>query len=250
MTGQVACSLPFEPLYSSAPFRIVRETSQNRRTRVVLRKSYAVEWQRHRMSATCTRTSVSPARGRQSATVGAQVRPFLIALPALLVLIGILYPFIMGVYYSFTAYVLNRPSTAFVGLRKYQRMVKDPDFLYSTFVTLAYAFSATGIELVLGLIVAMLLNRESRAGPDFADHADLPDDDRTSHRHVDLEDDDAAKRRHSEPDVKRRRIASLQWAAVPQTALFSVVLVDVWMFTPFAALILLAGLRSFPQAPV
>jgi len=44
-------------------------------------------------------------------------------------------------------------------------------------------------------------------------------------------------------------LPSLEWAAVPETALFSVVLVDVWMFTPFAALILTAGLRSFPNAP-
>jgi multiple sugar transport system permease protein len=44
-------------------------------------------------------------------------------------------------------------------------------------------------------------------------------------------------------------LPALQWAAVPETALMSVVLVDVWMFTPFAALILTAGLRSFPSAP-
>ncbi len=44
-------------------------------------------------------------------------------------------------------------------------------------------------------------------------------------------------------------LPSLEWAAVPETALFSVVLIDVWMFTPFAALIMLAGLRSFPQGP-
>ena len=66
---------------------------------------------------------------------------------------------------------------------------------------------ATGVELCLGLIVAMLLNREIARGADLADHADLPDDDCASHRHADLEDDDAAKRRHSQPDVERGRIA-------------------------------------------
>lgn len=30
-------------------------------------------------------------------------------------------------------------------------------------------------------------------------------------------------------------LPGLEWAAVPETALMSVVLVDVWMFTPFAA---------------
>ena len=44
-------------------------------------------------------------------------------------------------------------------------------------------------------------------------------------------------------------LPSLQWASAPETALMSVVLVDFWMFTPFAALMLTAGLRSFPSAP-
>ena len=51
------------------------------------------------------------------------------------------------------------------------------------------------------------------------------------------------------PMLKSVGLPGLQWAAVPETALMSVALVDIWMFTPFAALILLAGLRSFPQGP-
>src|SRR5215212_1215730 len=88
-----------------------------------------------------------------------RVRPYLIALPALLVLIGILYPFLTAIYYSFTAYTLNRPGSqaVFVGFRNYWRMLTDPDFLYSTYITFAYALFATGIELGLGLIIAMLL---------------------------------------------------------------------------------------------
>lgn len=60
------------------------------------------------------------------------MRPYLITLPALLVLIGILYPFLTAIYYSFTAYTLNRPGSqdTFVGLRNYWRMVTDNDFLY------------------------------------------------------------------------------------------------------------------------
>ena len=81
-----------------------------------------------------------------------RMRPYLIALPALFVLIGILYPFVLGVYYSMTAYNFNRPGSqhVFVGLRNYWRMITDPDFLYSTYITLAYALFTTGIELGLG----------------------------------------------------------------------------------------------------
>jgi multiple sugar transport system permease protein len=177
------------------------------------------------------------------------MRPFLIALPALLVLIGILYPFVMGVAYSFTAYVFTRPSTDFVGLRQYQRMVEDSNFWYSTFVTLAYAFSATGAQLLLGLVVAMLLNRESRVARILQTTLIFP-------MMIAPVISTLIWKMMMQPSVgilnpmlNAIGLPSLQWAAVPQSALFSVVLVDVWMFTPFAALILLAGLRSFPQGP-
>lgn len=178
-----------------------------------------------------------------------RLRPYLIALPALLVLIGIIYPFLTGVVYSFTAYALNRPNFSFVGLRQYMRMVTDNDFWYSTFVTLAYAFLATGIELILGLTVAMLLNRDSRLAkilqPTLIFPMMIAPVIGTLIWKVMMQPSVGILN----PILNAVGLPSLQWAAVPQTALLSVVLVDVWMFTPFAALILLAGLRSFPQGP-
>ena len=99
-----------------------------------------------------------------------RARPYLIILPALLLLIGILYPFVMGVYYSFTAFNFKVPDSQynFVGLRNYVRMFTDGDFLYSTYITLAYAILTTGVELLLGLVVAMLLNRDFKRLGDLA----------------------------------------------------------------------------------
>jgi multiple sugar transport system permease protein len=178
-----------------------------------------------------------------------RLRPYLIALPALLVLIGILYPFVMGVAYSLTPYAFTRPNTNFVGLRNYERMVTDSDFWYSTFVTLAYAVCATGVQLGLGLTVAMLLNRESRLGKWLQVTLIFP-------MMIAPVISTLIWKMMMQPSVgilnpmlNSIGLPSLQWAAVPETALFSVVLIDVWMFTPFAALILLAGLRSFPQGP-
>lgn len=178
-----------------------------------------------------------------------RMRPFLIALPALLVLIGILYPFVSGVAYSFTAYVFTRPSTAFVGLRQYQRMVEDSNFWYSTFITLAYAVSATTVEIVLGLGIAMLLNRDTRLVKILQPMLIFP-------MMIAPVISTLIWKMMMQPSVGILKpmfqavgLTPLQWAAVPETALFSVVLIDVWMFTPFAALILLAGLRSFPQGP-
>lgn len=180
-----------------------------------------------------------------------RMRPWLIALPALLVLIGILYPFFTAVYYSLTAYQLNRPGSVntFVGLRNYWRMITNADFLYSTYITLAYALLATGVELSLGLVIAMLLNRESRLAKILQTTLIFP-------MMIAPVIGTLIWKMMMQPSVgilnpmlNAIGLPSLQWAAVPETALFSVLLVDVWMFTPFAALIMLAGLRSFPSAP-
>jgi len=178
-------------------------------------------------------------------------RPYLIALPALLVLVGILYPFATAIYYSFTAYALNRPDSIdqFVGFRNYVRMVQGSGFTYSTYITLAYAFLATGVELVLGIIIALLLNRDSWIAKILQTTLIFP-------MMIAPVIGTLVWKVMMQPSVGILNpmlgavgIPPLEWAAVPQTALFSVVLVDVWMFTPFAALITLAGLRSFPQGP-
>lgn len=180
-----------------------------------------------------------------------RMRPYLIALPALLILIGILYPFLTGLYYSLTAYALSTPNSLdkFVWLRNYQRMITDREFLYSTFVTFAYALLSTGVELTLGLIVAMLLNRDTRLAKILQTTLIFP-------MMIAPVIGTLIWKVMMQPSVGILNpmlngigLPSLQWASVPETALFSVVLVDVWMFTPFAALIMLAGLRSFPNAP-
>ncbi len=180
-----------------------------------------------------------------------RMRPWLIALPALLVLIGIIYPFLTAIYYSLTGYVLTRPASvnSFVWFRNYTRMFSDDEFLHGTYITFAYALLTTGIELTLGLVVAMLLNRSSWVSKIFQPFLVFP-------MMIAPVIGTLIWKIMMQPSVgilnpmlNAVGLPGLEWAAVPETALMSVVLVDVWMFTPFAALILLAGLRSFPNAP-
>ena len=180
-----------------------------------------------------------------------RMRPWLIALPALLVLIGIIYPFLTAIYYSLTGYVLTRPASvnSFVWFRNYTRMFSDDEFLHGTYITFAYALLTTGIELTLGLVVAMLLNRSSWVSKIFQPFLVFP-------MMIAPVIGTLIWKMMMQPSVgilnpmlNAVGLPGLEWAAVPETALMSVVLVDVWMFTPFAALILLAGLRSFPNAP-
>jgi multiple sugar transport system permease protein len=176
-------------------------------------------------------------------------RPYLIALPALIILIGILYPFVLAVYYSFTNYTLTRPSTRFIGLTNYVRMFTDPGFVHSTLITFAYAIGSTAIELGLGLIIALLLNRETRLAKILRTTLIFP-------MMIAPVIGALVWKLMMQPSVgilnplmKSVGLPTIEWASLPETALPSVILIDVWIFTPFVALILLAGLRSFPQEP-
>lgn len=180
-----------------------------------------------------------------------RARPYLIILPALLILIGILYPFVLGVWYSFTAYNFKNPGSqyTFVGLRNYVRMFTDDEFLYSTYITFAYAILTTGVELLLGLTVAIFLNRESRLAKILTPTLIFP-------MIIAPVIGTLVWKMMMQPSVGILNpilnyigLPSLEWAASPKTALMSVALVDIWMFTPFAAMMILAGLRSFPNAP-
>jgi len=44
-------------------------------------------------------------------------------------------------------------------------------------------------------------------------------------------------------------LEDFRWASDPQTAMLTVVIVDIWVYTPFIMILLLAGLRSLPQQP-
>jgi multiple sugar transport system permease protein len=176
-------------------------------------------------------------------------RPYLIIMPALLMLIGILYPFGMALYYSFTSYRLTMPVPTFIGLTNYINMVTDANFLHSTAVTFGYAIGATSIELLLGMIVALLLDRDTRLSKILTTTLIFP-------MMIAPVIGALLWKLMMQPSVGILKqflnmvgIYGVEWAAKPSTALPSVILIDVWMFTPFAALLLLAGLRSLPREP-
>ena len=53
--------------------------------------------------------------------------PYLLTLPALAALIGILYPFVLGVYYTFTNYTLTEPGDIrWIGLTNYIEIFRNP----------------------------------------------------------------------------------------------------------------------------
>ncbi|NAZ76411.1 carbohydrate ABC transporter permease [Kineococcus sp. SYSU DK006] len=175
-----------------------------------------------------------------------KLRPYLLSVPAVALIIGILYAFFYGVYYTVLNYAATNPNPSFVGFENYASVLGDALFWRSAGVTLLYAVAATGIETVLGVAIALLLNRSTLIGKTFERLLILP-------------------------LMIAPVIAGVIWKLMfnPQfgvlnhvfglgstfdwlskdRALWSTILVDVWIYTPFVAILVLAGIRSLPKEP-
>ena len=178
-------------------------------------------------------------------------KPYLLLFLALILTIGILIPFGTGVYWSFTNYNLMRPNYSFNGFRNYIRMFSSGQFWNALRVSLTYTVVAVGIELLLGLMVGLLLNRDNIVTKILRPLLILP---------LLIAPVIATlmwKLMMSTQYGVLNYLMSLfnsdlrmfPWAGSAEYAMLTVVLIDIWIFTPFIGLLVLAGLRSLPKAP-
>ena len=72
------------------------------------------------------------------------------------------YPLISSIYYSMTTYSVLSPGK-FVGLKNYTRLVKDALFWKSVSNTLYFASISVPVNIVVGIVIALLLNFKSKA---------------------------------------------------------------------------------------
>jgi multiple sugar transport system permease protein len=180
-----------------------------------------------------------------------QLKPYLLLLPALLLTIGILIPFGTGVVWSFTNYNLMRPKWQFTGLRNYIRMFSGGQFWNALRVSLTYTVTAVGIELLLGLMVGLLLNRDNLVTKILRPLLILPlliaPVIATLMWKLMMSTQYGVLNYFM--SLFKPELKLFPWAGTAEYAMFTVVLIDVWIFTPFIGLLVLAGLRSLPRAP-
>ncbi|OCP17546.1 MULTISPECIES: sugar ABC transporter permease [unclassified Ensifer] len=194
-----------------------------------------------------TATLRKPASGFR---ISRKMLPYVLSLPALLVCIGILIPFFTAVIYSFQRYRLSQPwARQFNWGENYLNFVTDPAFWNTLKVSLLYAGITVTLELLLGLGIALLLQRRSTINNFISIMLLLP---------LMIAPALAALmwKLMTNPSFGiLSYLASLiglndfRWASSPDTALLTVILVDIWVYTPFIMILLLAGLRSLPTQP-
>lgn len=170
--------------------------------------------------------------------------------PALIfVLVLGAFPILSQFVLSATEFNLKFPDQrGFIGLENYGRLVTDSVFWQDLGNTFYFTFVSVGLELVLGLAAALLLNRATRGRTAMTSSIMMP---------------------WALPTV----VAATMWSLIlndriglvnsllsrlhifsdrilwlgPKFAMSSVILADVWKTTPFVAIILLAGLKSIPR---
>jgi multiple sugar transport system permease protein len=174
----------------------------------------------------------------------------LIAPAAILMLLFQVVPIVIGANASFRDWALNDPKKTWVGLEHYRHVLSDPAFLQVVLPnTFAFMALSVALSLALGLALALLLNRPFRGQKLVQTVLLLPlmvapviaaimlrwmFNDQFGIVNVILE----GLGFEGQPWMVQR------WSA------FAVVLAtDVWLWTPWFTILLLAGLQSLPKEP-
>jgi multiple sugar transport system permease protein len=85
---------------------------------------------------------------------------YLFLLPAVLVLmVVVIYPALIGLWYSFQNRMIGFPKVEFVGLRNYVELLGDARLRISIVRSLLFAGGVVSLKLVIGLLVALFLNQ-------------------------------------------------------------------------------------------
>lgn len=200
-------------------------------------------------------TAIDTSKGKGSARAeraGERWTPWLLLAPTLVILnvVGF-YPLLHSLWISLTGYKPSDPSVyqGFVGLKNYAKVMTDGQFWHSVWLTGVFTFFSVGISLVLAVLIALLFNRPIRGFVVLRSLILIPM--LITPIAVGL-----TWRVMMIPELGVLNylgsfvgLPPLQWASSRSTALASMVLVDVWQWTPFMFIIIFAGLKSLPKSP-
>jgi multiple sugar transport system permease protein len=198
-------------------------------------------------TATVSAAERAPAARRRQLSEGARAERrlgWLLCAPAVIVMVAVTaYPVAYAIYLSLERYNLELPNAIkFVGLGNYAAVLSSPYWWHALVVTLLVTIISVAIELVLGMLLALLMHRTIFGRNTVRTSALIP-----------------------YGIVTVAAAYSWQFAWTPSTgylsALFGnsaplshtgqaiavIILAEVWKTTPFMALLLLAGLSLVPE---
>ena len=177
------------------------------------------------------------------------ITPYLMLSGAVVILFALtIFPLLYSLALSFHKWSLMKPGPwRFVGLLNYWDILKNPVFWRVIQNTFVFTFSAVTLQFAIGLGLAHLFSRQLRGEGVLRSMLVLP---------------------MMIPPIligliwlfmykkdfgiinnmlKLLSIEPITWLSKPSTAMWAIIIADVWQWTPFMFLLLLAGLRSLPE---
>lgn len=171
--------------------------------------------------------------------------------PTLFLLLAInIFPLAWTIYLSFTNFRASRPNAAvdWVGTTNYSMLLNDPEIWDRMQTTAHFVFWSLSLQIVLGLGLALLLNRRFRSHGFWTNVIIIP-------MMLSPAVVGTFWKYIYQPQIGIFNpivnffadLGSFSMIGNAQLAPWAIIIVDTWMWTPFIMLICLAGLRSIPD---
>ena len=176
--------------------------------------------------------------------------PILFVLPAAITLLAItIFPLVYELRLAFMSWELTTSTPArFVGLQNFGKaLFRDQRFWNSMGVTMRLIVFGTSIQLAAGTGLALLLNRLRRSRTILVSLFLIPvmiAPVVAGFQFRMIYHDQFGPLNYIIELVTGGRWRGFAWIADPKVALFAVMFTDIWQWTPFLMLIVLAGLQS------
>jgi len=168
-------------------------------------------------------------------------------MPAVLLILALsIFPLVFSLVLAFMSWDLSRleGGVRFIGLKNFATLVSDPRFWNTARVTVFFVVGSVGLQYLLGLGLALLLNQEiyfrrffrvAFLVPMMLTPAAVGYVGRMLFNETQGPINDI---------IQHLGGSAVPWLSNPRLALPSLILLDTWEWVPFMTIVLLAGLQS------
>ena len=176
---------------------------------------------------------------------------FVFLFPGLFVLIGILiFPIIFTIRLSLSGWNSYTPEMNFIGITNYIRLFTDDPRFWESFFRLSFlSVSTVVLQYIIGFALALMVWREIKFKRFFRVIFLIPMMTTPVIMTVIWRTFFHESLGPLNDLLGRIGVDPILWLSDPVIAKFTVIIVEVWQWTPFMFLLLLAGLLSLPKEP-
>lgn len=181
--------------------------------------------------------------------------PALLLLPAVIVLAAVvIVPLGLSFYSSFTSFRLTRPETfyTFIGFRNYTRLLSDWDFWVAFGRTVLLLTVALNLEMILGLGLAMLVEKATRGQRLLRTLMMFPmmfSPILVGFQFKFMFNDNIGLVNNALQSLGLTQNA-IPWLIESHLAFIAITVAEVWSSTSVFAILILAGLLAMPKQPI